>query len=54
MRIDYLNNVTGAGTEAQTVMVNDIPEVKKVSEACGTASQVVSVVATVVYGWAVL
>lgn len=30
MRIDYLNSMTGAGTEAQTVMVNDIPEVHKV------------------------
>lgn len=33
MRIDYLNSMTGAGTEAQTIMVNDIPEVKKVSKA---------------------
>lgn len=31
MRIDYLNSMTGAGTEAQTVMVNDIPEVNKVT-----------------------
>ena len=30
MRIDYLNSMTGAGTEAQTVLVNDIPEVHKV------------------------
>lgn len=30
MRISYLNSTTGAGTEAQTVMVNDIPEVDKV------------------------
>ncbi|DBA75042.1 hypothetical protein WJX77_009599 [Trebouxia sp. C0004] len=28
-RIEYLNSKTGAGTEAQTVMVNDIPEVNK-------------------------
>jgi len=31
MRIQYLNSMTGAGTEAQTIMVNDIPEVNKVS-----------------------
>ena len=30
MRINYLNSMTGSGTEAQTVMVNDIPEVNKV------------------------
>lgn len=32
MRINYLHSMTGAGTEAQTVMVNDIPEVNKVSK----------------------
>ena len=32
MRIEYLNSKTGAGTEAQTVMVNDIPEVNKVCQ----------------------
>ena len=37
MRIDYLNSMTGTGTEAQTVMVNDVPGVKKVSEACAHA-----------------
>ena len=31
MRIDHLNSMTGAGTEAQTIMVNDIPEINKVS-----------------------
>ena len=30
MRIQYLNSTTGAGTESQTIMVNDIPEVNKV------------------------
>ena len=34
MRIDYLNSMTGSGTEAQTVMVNDIPEVNKVFASC--------------------
>ena len=31
MRIDHLNSMTGAGTEAQTIMVHDIPEINKVS-----------------------
>ena len=30
MRIAHLNSTIGTGTEAQTVMVNDIPEVNKV------------------------
>ncbi|KAL3133713.1 hypothetical protein ABBQ32_008207 [Trebouxia sp. C0010 RCD-2024] len=42
MRIDYLNSMTGAGTEAQTVMVNDIPEVNKgiMSKLAGAVSGV--------------
>lgn len=30
MRIQYLNSLTGAGKESQTIMVDDIPEVNKV------------------------
>ena len=30
MRIQYLNSLTGAGKESQTIMVDDIPGVNKV------------------------
>ena len=53
MRIDHLNSMTGAATEAQTVMVNDIPEVNKVSLVppdCAHAFSVDFVVAANVIG----
>ena len=55
MRIDYLNSMTGAGTEAQTVMVNDIPEVNKVTAAHKHNAYVFTLVVAmvVVSSWAI-